>query len=71
MRRSSELILSRTCAELVGMIAWWSPTFSSATTRPSGRRSSPVTYPAAARYSSRRPTLAAVGLISPTMSLVR
>ena len=64
MRRSSSLIFSSLCSAFVGMIAWWSPTFSSSTTRASGSRSRPVTYWAAAAYSGRRPTCAAVGLIS-------
>src|SRR6059058_5170805 len=34
----------------VGMIAWWSSTFASATTRASGSTSRPATYRAAARY---------------------
>ena len=34
------------CSERVGMIAWWSVTFSSLTTRASGSRSRPVTYSA-------------------------
>jgi hypothetical protein len=58
-------------AAFVGMIAWWSVTFASLTTRPSGSVSSPVTYAAAFAYSDRRPTCAAVGLISPAMSPVR
>ena len=58
--------------QFVGMIAWWSPTFASSTTRASGSRSSDVTYFAPSAYSGpSRPTFAAVGLISGTMSLVR
>ena len=53
------------------MIAWWSVTFASFTTRPSGSTSSPVTYRAACAYSLCEPTSSAVGLISATMSLVR
>ena len=64
-RRSS---CRRRCSALVGMIAWWSVTLASLTTRPSGSTSSPVTYAAARAYSRRRPTSAAVGLSSPTMS---
>ena len=44
--------------EFVGMIAWWSVTFASLTTRPSGSTSSPVTYFAAAAYSRCTPTSA-------------
>ena len=53
------------------MIAWWSVTFSSLTTRASGSRSSPVTYSAPLRYSGCAPTSSAIGLISATMSVVR
>ena len=53
------------------MIAWWSPTFSSLTTRASGSWSRAVTYSAALRYCSRAPTSSAVGLISSTMSFGR
>ncbi len=53
------------------MIAWWSVTFASFTTRPSGNLSSPVTYSAAFRYSARPPTSAAIGLISPIISVVK
>ena len=71
MRRSSEFIFSSLCSERVGMIAWWSVTFSSLTTRASGSTSSPVTYSAPARYSSWEPTSSAIGLISSTMSVGR
>ena len=68
-RLSSSLILSTGWfSALVGMIAWWSVTLASLTTRPSGSTSSPVTYSAARAYSRWRPTSAAVGLSSPTMS---
>ena len=50
------------------MIAWWSVTLASLTTRPSGSTSSPVTYCAARAYSRCVPTSSAVGLISPAMS---
>ena len=50
------------------MIAWWSVTFASLTTRPSGSTSSPSTYCAARAYSGFSPTFEAVGLISPAMS---
>ena len=53
------------------MIAWWSVTLASLTTRPSGSVSSPVTYAAARAYSRRLPTSSAVGLISAAMSPVR
>ena len=53
------------------MIAWWSVTFASLTTRPSGSTSSPVTYAAARAYSRCVPTSPAIGLISPIMSLGR
>ena len=71
MRRSSSPILSTGCGAFVGMIAWWSVTFSLLTTRPSGSMSSPVTYSAAAAYSRGAPTIAAIGLISGIMSLGR
>ena len=38
------------CSERVGMIAWWSCTFLSLTTRWRGRLSSEVTYSAAFAY---------------------
>ena len=47
MRRSSSPILARLCSALVGMIAWWSVTLASSTTRPSGSTSRPWTYSAA------------------------
>ena len=51
------------------MIAWWSVTLASLTTRPSGSTSSPVTYGGGrARTRGACPTSAAIGLISPTMS---
>ena len=50
------------------MIAWWSVTLASLTTRASGSTSSPVTYAAAVAYSRARPTSAAVGLMSARMS---
>ena len=53
------------------MIAWWSCTFLSLTTRWSGRLSSEVTYSAAFAYCGLCPTSSAVGLISATMSPVR
>ena len=57
-RRSSWLSFDTSWSEFVGMIAWWSPTFASSTTRPSGSRSRPVTYFAPAAYSGpSRPTL--------------
>ena len=71
MRLSSAPIFSSACSERVGMIAWWSLTFESSTTRASGSRSSPATYSAALRYSGAAPTSSAVGLISATMSLGR
>ncbi len=68
-RRSSSLILSSVCGEFVGMIAWWSPTLASSTTRPSGSRSRPVTYSAAGRVLAvGRRRARRVGLISATMS---
>ena len=33
IRRSSSLSFDGSCVEFVGMIAWWSPTFASSTTR--------------------------------------
>ncbi len=71
MRLSSEPIFSRLCSERVGMIAWWSETFSSLTTRASGSTSRPTTYSAPLLYSLCEPTSSAIGLISSTMSLVR
>ena len=53
------------------MIAWWSVTFSSLTTRASGSTSRPTTNSEPLRYSSRAPTSSAIGLISSTMSVVR
>ena len=53
------------------MIAWWSVTFSSLTTRASGSTSSAVTYSAPLRYSGCAPTSSAMGLISSTTSLGR
>ena len=53
------------------MIAWWSSTFASFTTRPSGSLSSPVTYSAPFAYWGLWPTSSAIGLISPAMSPVR
>ena len=53
------------------MIAWWSWTFLSLTTRPSGRLSSPSTYSDAFLYCALCPTSSAIGLISATMSPVR
>ena len=55
----------------VGMIAWWSVTLASLTTRPSGSTSSPSTYCEAFAYSGWVPTSAAIGLISGIMSPVR
>ena len=43
------------------MIAWWSVTFASLITRPSGSTSSPVTYAAALAYSRCVPTSEAIG----------
>ena len=61
----------RSCSELVGMSAWWSSTFASLTTRPSGSFSSDVTYSAPRAYWALCPTSSAVGRISATMSPVR
>ena len=71
MRRSSGFIFSTGWRSArVGMIAWWSVTLASLTTRPSGSTSSPSTYLAASLYSRSAPTSFAVGLISPIMSRV-
>ena len=43
-------IFDRSCSDRVGMIAWWSSTFLSLTTRPSGSFSSAVTYAAPFAY---------------------
>ena len=51
------------------MIAWWSVTFSSLTTRAERQHVEPVTYSAPLRYSGCAPTSSAIGLISSTMSL--
>ena len=65
-------LVERLCGEFVGMIAWWSPTFASLTTRASGSRSRPRTYCGAVGVLAvAPPTCSAVGLISATMSLVR
>ena len=72
MRRSSSFILSTGWRSArVGMIAWWSVTLASLTTRPSGSTSSPRTYFEPWAYSLRSPTSLAIGFISPTMSFVK
>ena len=53
------------------MIAWWSVTFLSLTTRSSGSLSSASTYSEPRRYCGLWPTSDAVGLISGIMSPVR
>ena len=72
-RRSSSLILSSLCSELVGMIAWWSVTFASLTTRAERQQvERRCTYARGlARTRGCAPTCSAVGLISATMSLGR
>ena len=53
------------------MIAWWSWTLASLTTRPSGSLSRPSTNFDAASYWALWPMCSAVGLISGIMSPVR
>jgi hypothetical protein len=60
------------CGAFVGMIAWWSVTFSLLTMRPSGSSGSFLTNAAALAYSfERSPTCAAISLSSGIMSLER
>ena len=68
MRRSSGENSLTSCSTSVGMIAWWSSTFASLTTRASGSESSLSTNCAAVAYSGMSTSVAAVGLSCGTRS---